>query len=83
MGDPRIGRPGHKGRENGGESHFAVDSVRITPEEAAALQSFPPGYPFQGTKTAVFRQIGDAVPPLLAAHVLAMATGIEWEAVAA
>jgi DNA (cytosine-5)-methyltransferase 1 len=52
------------------------DSVRITVEEAAALQSFPPGYPWRGTKTARFRQCGDAVPPLLAEHVLAMAAGI-------
>lgn len=83
MGDPRLGWPGHKGRGSGGESHFAVDSVRITPEEAAALQSFPPGYPFKGTKTAIFTQIGNAVPPLLAAHVLAMATGISAESIAA
>jgi DNA (cytosine-5)-methyltransferase 1 len=75
MADPRIGRPGHKGRESGGESHFAVDSVRITPEEAAALQSFPRGYPFTGSKTKVFEQIGNAVPPLLAAHILAEASG--------
>ncbi len=39
------------------------------------LQSFPPDYPVQGTKTAQFRQVGDAVPPLLAAHILAAATG--------
>jgi DNA (cytosine-5)-methyltransferase 1 len=75
QGDPRVGRPGHKDRE-GGEAQFAVDSVRITPEEAAALQSFPPGYPFQGTKTKRFEQVGNAVPPLLAEHVLAMAAGI-------
>lgn len=75
QGDPRIGRPEHKDRE-GGESQFAQESVRITVEEAAVLQSFPPDYPFQGTKTARFRQVGDAIPPLLAEHVLAMATGI-------
>jgi DNA (cytosine-5)-methyltransferase 1 len=75
QGDPRVGRPGHKDRDKG-EAQFAVDSVRITPEEAAALQSFPPGYPFQGTKTAIFTQIGNAVPPLLAEHFLAMAAGI-------
>jgi len=75
LGDPRIGRPGHKGREPGEESHFAVDSVRITVEEAAVLQSFPPDYPWRGTKTAQFAQVGNAVPPLLALHILAMATG--------
>ena len=75
QGDPRVGRPGHKDRDKG-ESQFGQDSVRITPEEAAALQSFPPGYPFRGTKTAQFTQIGNAIPPLLAAHIVSMATGI-------
>jgi DNA (cytosine-5)-methyltransferase 1 len=75
QGDPRIGRPGHKDRDQG-ESQFAQDSVRITVEEAAALQSFPPGYPFQGSKTARFTQIGNAVPPLLAAHIFAEAAGM-------
>jgi DNA (cytosine-5)-methyltransferase 1 len=82
QGDPRIGRPGHKDRDKG-ESQFAQDSVRITVEEAAILQSFPPGYPWQGTKTKRFEQVGNAVPPLLAEHVLAMATGIRRQAVAA
>jgi DNA (cytosine-5)-methyltransferase 1 len=77
QGDPRVGRPGHKDRAAGGESQFAVDSVRITPPEAAALQSFRADYPWQGTKTKVFEQIGNAVPPLLAEHVIAMAAGIQ------
>jgi DNA (cytosine-5)-methyltransferase 1 len=45
--------------------------LKITQEEAAVLQGFRADYPFQGTKTARFRQIGDAVPPLLARAVIA------------
>lgn len=43
---------------------------RITVDEAAALQSYPPGFTFAGTKTKQFLQIGNAVPPLLAEAIL-------------
>ncbi len=41
----------------------------ITHREAARLQSFPDHFRFSGTKIEIARQIGNAVPPLLAARV--------------
>jgi DNA (cytosine-5)-methyltransferase 1 len=79
QGDPRIGRPGHKDRE-GGESQFAVESIRLTPDEAAVLQGFDWGYPWQGVPTRVFQQCGNAFPPPAAAAVVGAATGIDWAA---
>jgi DNA (cytosine-5)-methyltransferase 1 len=73
-GDPRLGAPGHRDRE-GGEPQFGEGSVKLTVSEALVLQSFPPDYPVQGTKMKQFEQIGNAVPPRLAAHVITAASG--------
>lgn len=74
--DPRIAEPGRHDPDESG-SQYGAATVRVSIEEAAALQSFPPGYPWEaaGTKTAAFRCVGNAVPPLLAWHVLRAVTG--------
>jgi DNA (cytosine-5)-methyltransferase 1 len=41
----------------------------ITHREAARLQSFPDTFRFRGSKIEIARQIGNAVPPMLAARV--------------
>ena len=47
-----------------------VDNVRsISIREAARLQSFPDDYFFEGSRSAAFKQIGNAVPVLLAERI--------------
>lgn len=42
---------------------------KLTLGECAALQTFPAGYPFAGPVEDRYRQVGNAVPPVLAAAV--------------
>jgi DNA (cytosine-5)-methyltransferase 1 len=50
---------------NGRNSHPVLNRS-ITAREAARIQSFPDTFVFYGNKGSVCRQIGNAVPPLLA-----------------
>ena len=57
----------HLGKDGYSHIHYDSDQARtISVREAARLQSFPDGFVFCGTMNPAFRQIGNAVPPLMA-----------------
>lgn len=57
----------HLGKDTYSHIHYDSAQARtITVREAARLQSFPDGFRFCGTMNPAFRQIGNAVAPLLA-----------------
>jgi DNA (cytosine-5)-methyltransferase 1 len=57
----------HLGKDSYSHIHYDSDQARtISVREAARLQSFPDGFIFSGTMNPAFRQIGNAVPPLMA-----------------
>lgn len=55
----------HLGKDSYSHIHYAQGRT-ISVREAARLQSFPDGFQFSGAMNAAFRQIGNAVPPVLA-----------------
>lgn len=60
-----------RGDERGGVVvlHHSKNHRRMTARELAAVQSFPDSFVFSGTKTSAYRQIANAVPPLLGAAI--------------
>jgi DNA (cytosine-5)-methyltransferase 1 len=57
----------HLGKDSYSHIHYDSQQARtISVREAARLQSFPDGFVFTGPMNPAFRQIGNAVPPLMA-----------------
>lgn len=72
-----------KGTEKPGEPMRAGDrpaeSSKLEVWEAGILQSFPVDYPWRGTRSKQYEQVGNAIPPLMAAHILSAITGVALE----
>lgn len=57
----------HLGKDGYSHIHYDSDQARtISVREAARLQSFPDGFVFSGSMNPAFKQIGNAVPALMA-----------------
>jgi len=67
----------HLGKDGYSHIHYDSEQARtISVREAARYHSFPDGFKFSGTMNPAFRQIGNAVPPLMA---FAIATSIKQQ----
>lgn len=87
QGDPRVWPPGHKinaddERRLGADEAAArygdragSTAIRLGIADALILQSFDPDYIVVGNKSKQFEQVGNAIPPLLAWHVLGQVVG--------
>lgn len=76
-GDPRISTPRayRKSKPQSGKEWASQfdEAIRVSVEEAAVLQGFRADYPWQGSRTRCFLQIGNAVCPPVARLVVAAA----------
>lgn len=66
--DPSRPAPAVKENHRAPFVHFSEDRA-TSPRECARLQTIPDRYVLEGTKTAQLIMVGNAVPPILAAHL--------------
>jgi len=65
-----VQHPGHTRSRFDVSTKSRNDGVRVTVAEAAVLQGFPADYPWRGNRSSVYRQVGNAIPPPMAAAIL-------------
>lgn len=67
-----VAAPGYRTQES---RQNAPGSVTVSVAQAGVLQSFYLDFPWRGSKSKQYEQVGNAIPPLLAAHILAAVIG--------
>lgn len=72
-----VTMPGANANRYNGSTKSRNDGVRVTAQEAGVIQSFPADYQWRGSKTSQFQQVGNAVPPVLGAHIASVALGVQ------
>jgi DNA (cytosine-5)-methyltransferase 1 len=77
-----VADPGANANRFNDSAKSRNDGIKISVRDAAILQSFPAEYPWHGTQTKQFEQVGNAVPPRVAAHAIAALLGIAAEVAA-
>lgn len=78
--EPSWTVPAHLAKDTYSHIHHDSEQARtISIREAARLQSFPDGHTFTGNMGDCYRQIGNAVPPLLGWAVAAVVLNLLGE----
>jgi DNA (cytosine-5)-methyltransferase 1 len=77
--DPDRPGPTMRAEHHGNIEWHWNGTRRLSAREAARIQSFPDDFAFAPSTSSAYRQIGNAVPPVLAWHI-AKALGDQLEA---